>query len=155
MLAIPLMLPLIFLTGLFSAYIRQEHFRVASFLPLRHCSDVDHERSLTEDFDALFRDAYLQPELQTRVLHPETGTGQPLVEESADELCYFTPNQSEATDAEPSDSFTPAFSSDPLGCPPSLSPSNLRPFSDSLDHPYPDNAKPLSLPEGDVSGGGR
>lgn len=154
-LAIPLMLPLIFLTGLFSAYIRQEHFRVASFLPLRHCSDVDHERSSTEDFDALFRDAYVQPELQTRVLHPETGHGQSLVEANAEELGYFTPDQSEATDAEPSDNRTPGLSTDPLGCPPSLSPSNLRPFSDSLDRPIPDEEQQLSLPEGDVSGGGR
>jgi hypothetical protein len=148
------MLPLIFLTGLFSAYIRQEHFRVASFLPLRHCSDVDHERSSTEDFDGLFRDAYLQPELQTRVLHPETGTGQETAEERADELYYFTPNQSEATDADPSDTFPPDVSFDPLGCPPSLSPSNLRPFSESLDHPLPDEAQQLSLQEGDASVGG-
>ena len=157
-LAIPLMLPLIFVTGLFSAYIRQEHFRVAGFLPLRHGSDVDHDRSTsTEDFDALFRDAYLQPELQTRVLHPETGHGQPLVEADADELNYFTPNQSdgEATDLAPSDIRTPSLSSDPLGRPPSMSPSNLRPFSDSLGHPLSDEVQHLSLPEGDVSGGGR
>jgi hypothetical protein len=148
------MLPLIFVTGLFSAYIRQEHFRVASFLPLRHCSDVDHERSSTEDFGGLFRDAYLQPELQTRVLHPETGTGQE-TEERADELYYFTPDQSEATDAEPSDTFTPGVPPDHLGCPPALSPSNLRPFSDSLDHPLPDEAQQLPLQEGEASVGGR
>jgi hypothetical protein len=154
-LAIPLMLPLIFLTGLFSAYIRQEHFRVAGFLPLRHCSDVDHERSSTVDFDALFKDAYLQPELQTRVLHPETCHEQSPVEADADELYYFTPNQSETTDAAPSDIRTPGLPSDPLGCPPSLSPSNLRPFSDSLGHPVPDETQQLPLPEGDLSGGGR
>jgi hypothetical protein len=154
-LAIPLMLPLIVLTGLFSAYIRQEHFRVASFLPLRHCSNVDHERSSTEDFDALFGDAYLQPELQTRVLHPETGPGQEPVEECVDELYYFTPNQSEATDAPPSGKLTPGVPSDPLGCPPSQSPSSLPPFSDSLDHPAPDEAQQLSLEDGDLSDRGR
>jgi hypothetical protein len=128
-LAIPLMLPLIVATGLFSAYIRQERFRVANHLPLRQCSEVDQQRT-AENFAALFKDAYLQPELQTKELYPETPPGQSLPRslqlQGDDDLCYVTPNQSEAMDAGDA---TPV-ASDPL-----LSGSSLPPFSPSLDLP--------------------
>jgi hypothetical protein len=105
------MLPLIVVTGLFSAYIRQEHFRVANHLPLRECSQVDQLQS-SEDFGGLFKNVYVQPELQTRMLYPDALQGQSLprlllqprnnnnTNEDDEEMHYLTPNQSEAmTDA--------------------------------------------------------
>lgn len=51
-------------TILFSYYIRQEHFRVAQFLPTRNCLQEDARQRLSESFLVSLKDAYLQPELK-------------------------------------------------------------------------------------------
>lgn len=68
--ATPLMIPLIVITILFNAYVRQEHFRVAKYLPSRECMKVDRRNG--PDFDLSFaKDAYLQEELRQKVRYPE------------------------------------------------------------------------------------
>jgi hypothetical protein len=58
-------------TILFSYYIRQEHFRVAEFLPARNCLQEDLKRS-EDDFDFLRR-SYLQPDMAVdRTIYPES-----------------------------------------------------------------------------------
>jgi len=71
--ALPLMAPLIIITALFSLYIHQQHFRVATYLPASQCSyfDVDQSSVLVT---SLLKDAYLQPELCEKTLWPEGGT---------------------------------------------------------------------------------
>lgn len=59
--AAPMMIPLIVVTVLFSIYLRQEHYRVADYLPSRLCLKADKEN---EFLDLSFlTDAYLQPEM--------------------------------------------------------------------------------------------
>jgi hypothetical protein len=71
--ATPLMIPLIVITILFNAYVRQEHFRVAKYLPSRECMKVDRRNG--PDFDLSFtKDAYLQEELRARAKYPENLT---------------------------------------------------------------------------------
>jgi hypothetical protein len=58
-----LMFPLIIITVLFNAYIRQQHFRVTENLTSRECLKTDLQNS-GHDFDLSFvKDAYVQPEL--------------------------------------------------------------------------------------------
>jgi len=92
-----MMVPLFLVTVLFNSYIQQEHFRVANYLPLRCCSQVDRERADDYDFNFL-RDAYVQPELSTRLTYPTNPTGAELPQalRVEDPFYYFTPNQSEA-----------------------------------------------------------
>eukprot|EP00977_Amphora_coffeiformis_P023446 scaffold13397_cov183-Amphora_coffeaeformis.AAC.5 len=59
--ATPLFIPLLICSFLFSYYIRQEHFRVAEYLPTRDCLLEDSQRT-SADLDFL-KGAYLQPEL--------------------------------------------------------------------------------------------
>ena len=59
------------ITFLFSYYIRQEHFRVAEFLPVRDCLQQDAQRT-GSDLDFL-KESYLQPELAAeRKIWPES-----------------------------------------------------------------------------------
>jgi len=68
--ATPLMIPLIVITVLFNAYIRQQHFRVAEFLPSRECLKEDLRKG--RDFDLSFtKGAYLQDEMQDKKKFPE------------------------------------------------------------------------------------
>ena len=64
------MAPLIAITILFNAYIRQQHFRVAEHLPSRECMKADLQCG--PDFDLSFTTkAYLQEELRDKKLYPE------------------------------------------------------------------------------------
>jgi hypothetical protein len=66
----PLMFPLIAVTFLFNAYVRQQHFRVTAFLPSRDCLKMDLRNG--PDFDLNFlKNAYLQEELQTKYKYPD------------------------------------------------------------------------------------
>jgi hypothetical protein len=68
--ASPMLIPLIVVTVLFNAYIRQQHFRVAEHLPSRECLQKDVQNG--QDFDLSFTtNAYLQPELREKIKHPE------------------------------------------------------------------------------------
>lgn len=68
--ATPLMFPLIAITVLFNAYVRQQHFRVTEFLPSRACLKTDLQNG--PEFDLRFlKDAYLQEELRTKVKTPD------------------------------------------------------------------------------------
>jgi hypothetical protein len=70
LIATPLMAPLIAITILFNAYIRQQHFRVAEYLPSREAIKADLQNG--PDFDLSFAsDAYLQEELREKVKLPE------------------------------------------------------------------------------------
>lgn len=63
------MIPLIAVTILFNAYVRQQHFRVAEYLPSRECVKADLSNG--PDFDFSFtRNAYLQEELKEKVAFP-------------------------------------------------------------------------------------
>jgi hypothetical protein len=65
-----MMAPLIAITILFNAYIRQQHFRVATYLPSRECMKADMNNG--NDFDLSFtKDSYLQEELRVKVKYPE------------------------------------------------------------------------------------
>lgn len=65
----PLMIPLFVLTGLFNAYIRQDHFPVTENLPSKECLDQDN---LMEDEPTEFLErAYLQEDLQHKELFPD------------------------------------------------------------------------------------
>jgi hypothetical protein len=75
-----MMIPLIVVTILFNAYLRQQHFRVAEYLPSRECLKADLANG--PDFDLSFtKNAYLQEELKERWVYPEN-----LSEERALEL---------------------------------------------------------------------
>ena len=67
--AVPLMVPLIVLTFLFNGYIRQEHFRVAEFLPTNECLATDKARTDGVDMSK-FQSSYLQDELRERTIIP-------------------------------------------------------------------------------------
>lgn len=68
--ATPFMIPLIVITVLFNAYIRQEHFRVAQYLPTRKSYQAD--RANGQDPDLSFLDkAYLQEGLREKYVLPE------------------------------------------------------------------------------------
>jgi len=68
--ATPLMIPLIIISFLFTAYIRQKHFRTAENLPSRDALKQDLKNG--DDFDLSFvHDAYLQPELHDKELFPD------------------------------------------------------------------------------------
>ena len=59
------------ITVLFSNYIRQEHFHVAEFLPIRDCLKQDSRRS-QEEMEFL-KGCYVQPELSAdRRVWPES-----------------------------------------------------------------------------------
>lgn len=64
-----MMIPLIVVTILFNAYLRQQHFRVAEYLPSRECLKADISNG--PDFDLSFtKDAYLQEELKEKRVYP-------------------------------------------------------------------------------------
>jgi hypothetical protein len=64
---------------LFNAYLRQEHFRVAEYLPTKECLKVDL-RNGDENFAlSLVQGAYLQPELREKELFPENADDRRLV----------------------------------------------------------------------------
>jgi hypothetical protein len=64
-----LMFPLIIITILFNAYIRQQHFRVTENLTSRECLKTDLQNS---SLDLSFvKGAYVQPELQAKDVYPE------------------------------------------------------------------------------------
>jgi hypothetical protein len=68
--ATPMMIPLIVITILFNTYLRQQHFRVAEYLPSRECLKADLAYGL--DLDLSFtKDAYLQEELKEKRVYPE------------------------------------------------------------------------------------
>lgn len=61
---------LIIFTILFNAHLRQEHFRVAEYLPTKECLKVDIRNG--DDFAvALVKGAYLQKELREKELFPD------------------------------------------------------------------------------------
>lgn len=67
--ATPLMIPLIVITILFNAYIRQQHFRAAEFLPSRECLKEDLRNG--PGFDLSFtKGAYVQVEMQDKKKFP-------------------------------------------------------------------------------------
>jgi hypothetical protein len=71
--ATPLLVPLIVITIIFNAYVRQQHFRVADNLPSRECVKADLRNG--PDFDLSFtKEAYLQVELQEKLKYPENLT---------------------------------------------------------------------------------
>lgn len=65
-----LMIPLIVMTVLFNAYVRQQHFRVAEFLPSRECLKEDLRNNHKLDLSCM-RGAYLQEELRDKTMLPE------------------------------------------------------------------------------------
>jgi hypothetical protein len=66
------MIPLIIITILFNAYIRQQHFRVTENLASRECLKTDLQNS---SIDLSFvKGAYVQPELQAKDVFPENLT---------------------------------------------------------------------------------
>lgn len=68
--AVPLMIPLPIINFLFNEYIRQQHYRVAMYLPSRQCIKADVQNG--SDFDLSFvRDAYVQDELRTKLKFPD------------------------------------------------------------------------------------
>ncbi|GAX10876.1 hypothetical protein FisN_31Hh085 [Fistulifera solaris] len=68
--ATPLMAPLIICTILFNAYLQQQHFRVAEYLPTKECLKVDIQNG--DNFaDSLVKGAYLQKELSDKEVFPE------------------------------------------------------------------------------------
>jgi len=68
--ATPLMIPLIVITVLFNGYVRQQHFRVAEFLPTRESLKEDLRNG--PGFDLSFTTgAYLQDEMQVKKKLPE------------------------------------------------------------------------------------
>ncbi|KAL7556780.1 hypothetical protein ACA910_005222 [Epithemia clementina (nom. ined.)] len=68
---IPLFIPLLVITVLFNFYIRQQHFRVASYLPTRECLKEDLQRDQNFDF-SFVQGAYLQPALAAKTdVQPE------------------------------------------------------------------------------------
>lgn len=68
---VPLMIPLIVVTSLFSVYIHQQHFRAATYLPARACMQADLQNA-HDMLDLSFLDgAFVQPELQTKEAFPE------------------------------------------------------------------------------------
>ena len=65
-----MMIPLIVITILFNAYVRQQHFRVAENLPSRECLKEDLRNG--PDFDLSFtKGVYLQKEMQDKKKLPE------------------------------------------------------------------------------------
>lgn len=69
------MIPLPIINVLFDAYIQQQHYRVATYLPSRQCMKTDLENG--SDFDLTFvKDAYVQDELQTKFKLPEVTASQ-------------------------------------------------------------------------------
>lgn len=73
--AVPLMIPLPIINFLFNEYIRQQHYRVAMYLPSRQCIKTDVQNG--SDFDLSFvRDAYVQDELRTKLKFPDVTLGQ-------------------------------------------------------------------------------
>jgi hypothetical protein len=64
-----LMFPLLIITVLFNAYIKQQHFRVTENLTSRECLKTDLQKS---SLDLSFvKGAYVQPELQAKDVFPE------------------------------------------------------------------------------------
>lgn len=65
------LVPLLIITVLFNSYIRQEHFKVAAYLPTGLCVEEDLRRD--ENFDFSFvHDAYVQPPLAAKAdIHPD------------------------------------------------------------------------------------
>jgi hypothetical protein len=69
------MAPLIAITILFNAYIRQQHFRVAEHLPSRECMKSELQNGPNFDLSFTTR-AYLQEELRDKKLYPENLTNE-------------------------------------------------------------------------------
>ena len=68
--AFPLMIPLIVITLLFNAYVHQQHFRAAEFLPSRECLKEDLRNGT--DFDLSFtKGVYLQDEMRDKTKFPD------------------------------------------------------------------------------------
>jgi len=96
--ALPMMIPLLVATVLFNAYIQQEHFRVAEYLPAHECNNADTRCSVNFDF-CFLQDAYLQPELRQKKALPDAADPEqelPAVLQSYSDLHFLTPCQSEA-----------------------------------------------------------
>ena len=68
--AVPLMTPLIVITVLFNAYIREEHFRVAEYLPSRESMNADLDNGVNFSL-AFLKGAYLQEELREKFSLPD------------------------------------------------------------------------------------
>jgi hypothetical protein len=82
--ALPLMIPLIVGTALFSWYVNQQHFRVCLYLTPADCFDTDVKHTGTVDFATWERD-YIQPELRTKIVLPDLSEGQELPLDLRDE----------------------------------------------------------------------
>eukprot|EP00980_Cylindrotheca_fusiformis_P002691 scaffold627_cov125-Cylindrotheca_fusiformis.AAC.8 len=68
-----MMIPLLVITGLFTIYIRKQHFRMTESLPARDAMFCDSKYEYAnEDFDFVM-DKYIQPELREREKFPENG----------------------------------------------------------------------------------
>ena len=65
-----MMFPLVVVTILFSVYIKQQHFRVAAFIPARDAMLVD-EKNEGDSLEFL-QGQYIQPELREKTKLPET-----------------------------------------------------------------------------------
>jgi hypothetical protein len=94
--AVPLMVPLIVTTILFSTYINQQHFRVTENLPSRECIKHDLRNGPLFNMN-LLKNAYLQPEMQVKEAFPEVSTDRELSLglHTEDEGQYLTPEPSE------------------------------------------------------------
>lgn len=103
--AVPLMTPLIVITVLFNAYIREEHFRVAEYLPSRESMKADLDNGVAPDLSFL-KGAYLQEELRDTFslpenLEPERALVLKLDQASASKVELTVPGEStESTDYE-------------------------------------------------------
>lgn len=68
--AAPLLIPLIICTFVFVLYIKQQHFRIAEFVPSTICKATD--TVIKGDFDITFlQNQYLQPSLKEKTMFPE------------------------------------------------------------------------------------
>ena len=108
--ALPMMIPLLIITVLFNAYIQQQHFRVAEYLPARACTKTDvNNYAISFNFSFL-EDAYLQPELRVKKLFLDTAELEqelPAILQHDADLHYLTPEQSEAEHQSENDITTP------------------------------------------------
>lgn len=94
----PMMIPLLIATVLFNAYIQQDHFRVAEYLPAHECNNADMQNGINFDLSSM-EDAYVQPECRLKQVLPETEDPEqelPAILQDDVGLHYLTPEQSEA-----------------------------------------------------------
>ncbi|KAL7578677.1 hypothetical protein ACA910_009816 [Epithemia clementina (nom. ined.)] len=93
---IPLFIPLLIITVLFNFYIRQQHFRVASYLPTRECLKEDLQRDQNFDF-SFVQGAYVQPGLAAKT---DVGPDPSLLDQQTEKQCGSIHDESLKLDEE-------------------------------------------------------